>query len=138
MVTVPLPPGSWTVVNVNEKPNNQFNTIAATDLIKFADGKVVGSLNINTNLDLGRSGWQISDQCSKKHFWFIQSDANYENDQRCWGVNYAAFSKTSSYKPTRGVNLQQWLISHNATIPGVGVYSFFRFANQGKFLNYRI
>ena len=22
MVTVPLPPGSWTIVNVNEKPNN--------------------------------------------------------------------------------------------------------------------
>jgi hypothetical protein len=138
MVTVPLPPGTWTVINVNEKPNNQFNTVAATELIQFANGKVVGSLHINTNLDLGRSGWQVTEQCSRKNIWFLQKDADYENDQRCWGINYSIFTQTSNYIPTRGTNLQQWLISHNAAPPSVGVFSFYRFADQGKFLNYKI
>jgi hypothetical protein len=138
MVTVPLPSGSWTVVNVNEKPNNQFNTTASTDLIRLVNGKAAGWLNISTNLDLGRSGWQLFDLCSRKDIWFLQNDANYESDQRCWGVNYWVYSQTATYTPTRGVNLQQWLINHDATMPGIGVYSFYRFADQGKFLNYRI
>jgi hypothetical protein len=138
MVTVPLPPGAWTVINVNERTNNNFETIAATDLVQIANGKLVGSLNITTNLDLARTGWVLSNECSRKNVWFAQTDSNYENDQKCWIINHATFPQTSSYKPTRGVNLQQWLISHNSAPPSVGVYSFFRFARPGKFLNYKI
>jgi hypothetical protein len=138
MVTVPLPPGTWTVINVNERSNNNFDTVAATDLIQFSNGKIVGSIHINTNLDLSRGGWQLSEECSRKNVWFAQKDSNYENDQKCWIINYATFPQTSKYKPTRGVNFQQWLISHNASPPSVAVYSFFRFARPGKFLNYKI
>jgi hypothetical protein len=138
MVTVPLPPGSWTVVNVNERQNSDLLTFAATDLIQFVDGKIVGALNINTNLDITRWGWRPLNECSGKNAWFVRNDANYDNDQRCWIINHVAIPQTSKYIPTRGVNLQQWSISHNAAPPSVAVYSLFRFADQGKFLNYRI
>jgi hypothetical protein len=101
MVTVPLPPGAWTVVNVNEKQNNNFDAIAATDLIQFVDGKPTGSLYINTNLDLTRSGWQLASECSRKNVWFSQQDANYENDQRCWIINYATIPHTNSNESRR-------------------------------------
>jgi hypothetical protein len=123
---------------VNERANNQFNAIASTDLIQLMNGKAVSTISILTNLDLGRSGWQIFNDCSRKDIWFVQNDSNYENDQRCWGVNYSITSQTSNFKPSRGVNLQQWFINHDATIPGIAVYSFFRFANSGKFITYKI
>jgi hypothetical protein len=140
MVTVPLPPDAWTVVNVNERLNSDLLTFAATDLIQFVDGKIVGALNISTNLDNSPKlpGWRPLNECSGKNAWFVRNDANYVHDQRCWIINHVAIPQTSKYTPTRGVNLQQWSISHNAAPPSVAVYSFFRFADQGKFLNYRI
>lgn len=135
---VPLPPGRWSVTAYDEQRNNIGATIGYLTLGNIVGNKFYGYVTIDTNVDMGRSGWTSSDMCSRKDLYFLKSDADYPMEQACWGVNHMAMKKTSTYNPMIGKSIGKHLGDINQEIPSVMIYSFYRFANENKFISYSI
>ncbi|WP_143272021.1 hypothetical protein [Azospirillum brasilense] len=135
---VPLPSGKWTVTALNESRNNQNNVIAFLTMANITNGKFLGHVSIGTNVDLGAGGWEFSRFCSRKDVYFIQTDAHYQREQACWGINHIIMEATSNYQPTHGKNIRQTLSELGIIIPKVMINTTFRFANDHSFITYEI
>lgn len=137
-VDVPLPPGQWHVVSINEAGNNNFQVIASIVLWGFVDGKPTMGISLKTNLDLASTGWSNHPLCSRKDIYFIQAEANYHNDQRCWGVNHTVYARTSNARPTMGTEVRQWLRERGFEMPNLMTSVLFHLADRTKFLTYEV
>lgn len=136
---VPLPPGKWTLVSLNEANNNDRHLIAHVALLNVVDGKMQGYITISTNVEFSKNGgWQPIEFCSRKNLYFLNVEANYPNEQSCWGINHVLREPTSSYAPKYGKNVWQVLSEQGLTMPRLLIDTVFRFANRPSFITYEI
>ncbi len=135
---VPLPAGKWVVTALKEARNHNNNVTADVTLANFVNGRLMAYVAIRTNLDPERNGWVPSDFCPGKNAYFTQTDAAYQRQQACWGINHTIMNATSSFEPTYGKSIRQTLADRNLTMPRVMISAKFRAANEAFFLNYEI
>lgn len=133
---VPLPEGEWIITALNEFKNNSNSILATVTLASFAGDRLSGYITIDLNADMSSSGWTPHQFCRRTDVYFIQKDADYGNEQACWGINHYIFDKTSTYKPTQGKSIQAYLAARGQTMPGTMIYALYRLADRSNFLTY--
>ncbi|PWC52378.1 hypothetical protein TSO221_14510 [Azospirillum sp. TSO22-1] len=136
--TVPLPEGEWIVTALNEAKNTSNSVLATVTLASFAGEKLSGYITIDLNADMSASGWTPHQFCHRTDVYFIHKDADYGNDQACWGVNHYVFDKTSTYKPTQGKNIQATLAGRGQTMPSTMIYALYRLSDRSNYLTYAV
>ena len=131
--TIFLPPGKHEVASYYTTGNNQNMAVARLTLQKIGDDKtgkkiVKSGVSLLYNIQAGSSGWVESQLCDRNDLHFIDSKANYQNEQDCYGLNH--------YRPTlvgaKNKNIAAigaLLVERGIQLPQIMLLPFYRFAD---------
>lgn len=130
-----LPPGKHEVAIYHTTGNNNNNRIAhlyLTQIVKQKSGEkiVKNVVRLLYNIGItGGFGWKESKLCERKNLHFIDSKANYQHKQDCYGLNH--------YRPTLVGHKRKYiaafgddLLERGIRLPQIGLLPFYRFADN--------
>lgn len=136
LFSIPLPKGSWTTAYFTDWRDNNKNKLIEIGLTKN-DGRIVTEMVIvSTNVDAAGAGWPTNGVCSQNNMLFNTVVSNAANHQECWGVNHHVWRESVDFKPTLGVNMQQFARNLGLEFPATTLANFFRLANKSAFVNF--
>jgi len=133
--SIPLPPGEWHVSSVNEARNDANNVNLNLGLVKIEKGVFAAGIEISTNVDLGRHGWQTHPMCTRTNVYYRVTDADYPKEQACRWVTHYTFKQTNSWKPAKGDNWQNTARAKNVPFPYTMIGEGLRLAREHIYLN---
>jgi len=131
-----LPPGIYRVVAYIEYRNNNNNSLAYLGLAKMNKNIVETAILVNYSIDFEQYGWKISNLCDRKNLHFIDTKANYNHEQDCYGLNHyrpTYLGSKNRFKRSLGEYLEKEGISQ----PQKFLSPFFRFADSSSLIEIR-
>ena len=129
-----LPPGKHEVAVYHTSGNNNNNRLVRlmlSQIVKQKSGEkiVKNVVSILYSIDYVLNGWQEAKLCDRKNLHFIDSKANYNYEQDCYGLNH--------YRPTLVGNKKNYigafgdnLLERGIRLPQIGLLPFYRFADN--------
>ena len=127
-----LPPGNYRVVSYDEHRNNN-NDLARLGLAKINRNIVENGILVNYSIDLVQNGWQESKLCDRKNLHFIDTKANYNHEQDCYGLNHYRPTYLGSKNRFRR-SLGEYLEKEGISQPQKFLTPFFRFADSSSMI----
>jgi len=128
-----LPPGIYRVVAYIEHRNNNNNALAWLGLAKLNKNIVETAILVNYSIDLVQYGWLESKLCDRKNLHFIDTKANYNHEQDCYGLNHYRPTYLGSKNRFRR-SFGEYLKKEGISQPQKFLTPFFRFADSSSLI----
>lgn len=134
VMQVPLPPGKWTILAVDEKaPVRNGTRMAALYLFNNVGEVTVGAAVVAFPFKNAYSGWLVPRWCRNTITHHFEGKALFDGTQTdCWGVSHAEMTtRNTTGAASQAVKYAQAL---GFKIPANSIYSRFNRADYGKYL----